>query len=92
MTSSKLRVPAKGMALDLLLDQELASMLADGIVKSPISFSALTTRLGLYSRSTLHTPSRKERIKLAIRMQLDASGTLPLKAQRRNQAERILEL
>lgn len=92
MATRKHRTLAKGSALDELLDRELTSMLTDGIEKSPISFSALTSRLGLSSRSTLHTPARKERIHLAIQMQLDASGTVPLKAQRRNQAERILEL
>ena len=54
--------------------------------------SALTARLTLNSRSTLHTPARKEKIHLAIRMQLEASGSLPLKIQRKNQADRIIEL
>lgn len=92
MATLKHRTSAKGLALDVLLDQELASMLVDGIAKSPISFSALTTRLGLSSRSTLHTPARKEKIHLAIQMQLEASGRVPPKTQRKNQAERILEL
>lgn len=92
MAPPKHQAPAKGSALDTLLDQELASMLADGIAKSPISFSALTTRLGLKSRSTLHTAVRKEKIHLAIQMQLDASGVAPLKIQRKNQTERIVEL
>jgi hypothetical protein len=92
MAAQKHRIPPKGSALDLLLDQELTSMLADGIAKSPISFSTLTARLRLNSRSTLHTPARKEKIHLAIRMQLEASGTVSLKTQRKNQAERIIEL
>jgi len=90
--AEKHRAAAKGAALDKLLDQELTSMLADGIVKSPISFSALTERLGLNSRSTLHTPARKEKIHLAIQTQLDRSGTVSPKIRRRNQSERILEL
>ncbi|WP_433694618.1 hypothetical protein [Herbaspirillum seropedicae] len=92
MATQKHRTTVKGLALDLLLDEELASMLADGIAKSPISFMALTARLGLNSRSTLHTPVRKEKILRAIQMQLDASGKIPSKIQRRNQAERIVEL
>jgi hypothetical protein len=78
--------------LDARLDHELKLMLADGLVKSPISYSALTTRLGLNSRSTLHTAARKEHIQRATALQFEASGTVSLKAQRRSQAERILEL
>lgn len=92
MVPPKKRLTAKGSALDLILDQEIASMLADGVEKSPISFSALTTRLGLNSRSTLHTPTRKEKILLAIQRQLDESGRVSSKIQRRNQTERIAEL
>lgn len=92
MAAPKHRTLIKGSALDVLLDQELAKMQADGIAKSPISFPSLTARLGLSSRSTLHTPARKEKIRLAIQMQLDASGSVPPKTQRRSQAERILEL
>jgi hypothetical protein len=51
-----------------------------------------SARLRLNSRSTLHTPARKEKIRLAIQMQLEASGTISLKTQRKNQAERIIEL
>lgn len=83
---------SRGSALDARLDNELAVMLADGIVKSPISYSALTARLGLNSRSTLHTAARKEKIRRAIALQLEASGTLSVKAQRKSQSERILHL
>jgi hypothetical protein len=93
MATTSRRMPlVKGSALDELLDRELESMLADGLENSPISFSALTARLGLNSRSTLHTSARKQRIHLAIQTQLNASGSMSLRMQRRTQAERILEL
>lgn len=92
MEMKRKRTRAKGLALDELLDRELESMLADGMDKAPISFSALTTRLGLNSRSTLHTAARKQRIHLAIQTQLDACGAVSPRTQRRNQAERIREL
>ena len=82
----------RGSELDARLERELALMLTDGLVKSPISYSALTVRLGLNSRSTLHTAVRKEKIQHAIALQLEASGTASLKEQRKSQAERILDM
>lgn len=82
----------RGSELDARLDHELAMMLTDGFVKSPISYSALTARLSLNSRSTLHTTVRKEKIQHAIALQLEAFGAMPLKAQRKSQVERILHL
>lgn len=82
----------RGAALDSRLDCELALMLSDGLVKSPISFTALTARLRLNSRSTLHAAGRKEKIRIAIALQLEASGTASVKAQRKSQGERILDL
>lgn len=82
----------RGAALDSRIDHELTLMLADGLTKSPISFSALTARLGLNSRSTLHTALRKKKIQHAISSQLEASGTSSLKAERKSQAERIIDM
>jgi hypothetical protein len=86
------KVP-RGNHLDLRLDEELAAMLSDVSGASPISFSSLTKRLGLNSRSTLHTKSRKEKIRNAIDQQfaiIDVESDL--KSRRKNQAERIVDL
>jgi hypothetical protein len=63
-----------------------------GIAVSPITFTALTSRLGLKSRSTLHTKSRKKKIQQAIATQMASSGAQSKKFQRKTLAERILDL
>jgi hypothetical protein len=67
--SQKQTKTLRGSQLDESLDRELASMLSDGDKVSPISIPALTTRLGLKSRSTLHTAERKAKIHAAIAKQ-----------------------
>lgn len=74
---SKKNERARGNQLDEALDRELALMLSDGVAVSPISIPVLTARLGLRSRSTLHTTQRKEKIHAAIARQrtLNSVGT-----------------
>ncbi|WP_076591367.1 hypothetical protein [Herminiimonas arsenitoxidans] len=93
MDNGKDNKASRGHDLDLLLDQELALMLSDISGNSPISFSSLTKRLGLNSRSTLHTKDRKEKIRQAIDQQFAIIGTASDgKFHRKSQADRILDL
>ena len=87
----KIGKPPRGEKLDEMLDQELALMLSDGYATSPISIPALTQRLGLSSRSTLHIESRKTKILEAMSKQkaLDNS-TAETVIRRKTQEEKSL--
>lgn len=89
----KVGKPPRGEKLDEMLDQELALMLSDGYATSPISIPALTQRLGLSSRSTLHIESRKTKILEAMSKQkaLDNS-TAETVIRRKTQEEKITHL
>lgn len=74
-----------------MLSRELALMLSDGFTKSPISISALTIRLGLNSRSTLHTPTRKAKILDALAKQKALDTSTPETIIRRKSQEDKIE-
>lgn len=89
----KLEPSPRGSNLDDMLNKELALMLSDGFTLSPISISALTMRLKLSSRSTLHTPSRKEKILEAMAKQRALDKSTPeTQIRRKTQEEKIKHL
>lgn len=90
--TSKTNKRARGNQLDEALDRELALMLSDGVVVSPISIPALTARLGLRSRSTLHTIQRKEKIHAAIARQRSLNSVGAETATRRKSLEEKIEV
>ncbi len=93
MKSKKNAVPLRGAALDETLDHELEAMLADGYAASPISIASLTKRLGLSSRSTLHTSVRKAKILGALARQKLATGEeVELESRRKSLEEKNAHL
>lgn len=88
----KTRKPSpRGHSLDEMLDNELKKMLDEGFKTSPITIPALTKRLNLKSRSTLHTTIRKEKI-LRIRSEQRALGNVSNDSQtRRKELESKVE-
>jgi hypothetical protein len=92
MHIEKKEKPPRGSNLDLQLEQELAAILSGGPGTPPITFSSFTSRLGLKSRSTLHTKSRKEKIRQAIALQEISIGATSSKSLRKTHADRILDL
>jgi|GEM_PF-7108917 len=90
MRENPARQILRGFDLDVALERELASMLSDGFALSPISIPALTKRLGLKSRSTLHIAARKKKIQNALAEQKSSSGVIfGTKNPRRSEVERI---
>lgn len=78
----------RGDELDQKIDQALAEMLAEGLLASPISRSAVQKRLNLKSRSTL-VGKRASRIADAQCKQLQAAGLSSNQKRRATLQERI---
>lgn len=87
--SEKISMPRlRGDELDQKIDQALVEMLAEGLLASPISRSAVQKRLNLKSRSTL-IGERASRIADAQRKQLQAAGLSANQKRRATLKERI---